>query len=286
MQTAGPGSRMAETEVAGHEPEETHHGSPWPFVIAIGAALGYTGLLTNVPLMILGLLVFLTGLVGWLSEDIRTPAKPFYGVGAALESKFPRVSARKLGVWLFLATEIMFFSAIIGASWTLRFRTSDLASVTFLGPWGTPGQILNVPGTAVNTFILICSSLTMVEALAAIERGDQKRLRLFLVGTMLLGIAFLSFQAYEFYHLYFEEGLTFISAPDGVNRLYGPTFFIQTGTHGAHVTAGVLAVAYTAAKAFKGGFTKEHHETVELVGLYWHFVDVVWIFLFTIVYLI
>ncbi len=286
MQSAGSGTRMAEAGVRRHEEAGAHHGSPWPFVIAIGAALGYTGLLINLPLMILGVLVFLTGLVGWLSDDIHTLAKPFYGVGAALESKFPRVSARKLGVWLFLATEIMFFSAIIGASWTLRFRASDPASVSFLGPWGTPGQILNVPGTAVNTFILICSSLTMVEALAAIERGDQKRLRIFLLATMLLGIAFLSFQAYEFYQLYFQEGLTFVSAPDGVNRLYGPTFFIQTGTHGAHVTAGVLAVAYTVAKAFKGGFTKENHETVELVGLYWHFVDVVWIFLFTIVYLI
>ncbi len=277
---------MAEAVAQHGEEAEEHHGSPWPFIVAIGAALGYTGLLTYAPLMILGILVFLTGLVGWLRDDIPTIAKPFYGVGAAVESALPRVSARKLGTWLFLATEIMFFSAVIGASWTLRFRTSDPASVNFLGPWGAPGQILNVPGTAVNTFILICSSLTMVEALAAIERGDQRRLKIFLSATMLLGIAFLSFQAYEFYHLYFQEGLTFLSAPEGVNRLYGPTFFIQTGTHGAHVTAGVLAVAYTTVKALKGGFTKENHETVELVGLYWHFVDVVWIFLFTIVYLI
>ncbi len=277
---------MAEAGVQHGGETEEHHGSPWPFVIAIGAALGYTGLLIYAPLMILGILVFLTGLISWLRDDLHAVPRPFYGVGAAVESALPRVSARKLGTWLFLATEIMFFSAVIGASWTVRFRSSDPASVNFLGPWGSPGQILNVPGTAVNTFILICSSLTMVEALAAIERGDQKRLRIFLAATMLLGIAFLSFQAYEFYHLYFQEGLTFLSAPDGVNRLYGPTFFIQTGTHGAHVTAGVLAMAYTTVKAFKGGFTKENHETVELVGLYWHFVDVVWIFLFTIVYLI
>src|SRR2546428_576460 len=86
--------------------------------------------------------------------------------------------------------------------------------------------------------------------------------------------------------LRFGEGLTFKSAPFGVNPLYGPTFYAQTGVHGSHVTAGVLAMAYTTRKAFKGGFTKENHEAVELVGLYWHFVDVVWIFLFTIVYLI
>jgi heme/copper-type cytochrome/quinol oxidase subunit 3 len=71
-----------------------------------------------------------------------------------------------------------------------------------------------------------------------------------------------------------------------VNPLYGPTFYAQTGVHGSHVTAGVLAMAYVTRKAFKDGFTKENHEAVELVGLYWHFVDVVWIFLFTIVYLV
>ena len=103
---------------------------------------------------------------------------------------------------------------------------------------------------------------------------------------MLLGTTFLSIQAFEYQKLYFGEGLTFKSAPFGVNPLYGPTFFAQTGVHGSHVTAGVLAMAYITRKAFKGGFTKENHEAVELVGLYWHFVDVVWIFLFTIVYLI
>src|SRR5205809_1067687 len=122
--------------------------------------------------------------------------------------------------------------------------------------------------------------------LAAVERGDQRKLRIFLLITLLLGITFFSIQAFEYQHLYFGEGLTFKSAPFGVNPLYGPTFFAQTGVHGSHVTAGVLAMAYITRKAFKGGFTKENHEAVELVGLYWHFVDVVWIFLFTIVYLI
>src|SRR5207245_2320518 len=86
---------------------------------------------------------------------------------------------------------------------------------------------------------LICSSLTMVEALAAVERGDQRKLRIFLLTTLLLGITFLSIQAFEYQHLYFGEGLTFKSAPFGVNPLYGPTFFAQTGVHGSHVTAGL-----------------------------------------------
>jgi len=272
---------MAEARTRRYREPNVHHGSPWPFVIAIGAAVAYVGLVVNLPLMILGLLVFASGAVGWLRDDLRTPPRPFYGAGVDAGSVLGLVSARKLATWLFLATEVMFFSAIIGAAWTVRLRSSTAAN-----PWAFSGQILNVPGTAFVTFILICSSLTMVEALSAIERGDQKHMRYFLLATMLLGITFLAFQANEFWHLYFVDHLTFTSAPYGVNSQYGAAFFIQTGTHGAHVTAGVLALAYTNVKAWKGGFTKENHETVELVGLYWHFVDVVWIFLFTLVYLI
>ncbi len=273
---------MAEARTRRYREPNVHHGSPWPFVIAIGAGVAYVGLVINVPLMVLGLVVFVSGALGWLRDDLRTTPRAFYGPGTESLPVLGRVSARKLATWLFLATEVMFFSAIIGAAWTVRLRV-----VTTTGlPWATSGQILNVPGTAFVTFVLICSSLTMVEALASIERGDVRRMRIFLAATMLLGITFLAFQANEFYHLYFVEHLTFTSAPDGVNPLYGPAFFIQTGTHGAHVTAGVLALAYLNIKAWKGGFTKANHETVELVGLYWHFVDVVWIFLFTLVYLI
>jgi len=275
---------MEQTEPAGHV--EEHHGSPWPVIIAVGMGVGYVGIVSpSIPILVLGLVIFAGGAGGWIHQDMQRPSSAFYGVAAAVESRFPRVSARKLAIWLFLATEIMFFSAIIGASWTLRLRTTT-PGLAFEGPWAQPGEILNVPLTGLNTFILICSSLTMVEALAAAERGDQRKLRLFLLGTLLLGMTFVGIQAFEYQKLYFGEGLTFKSAPLGVNPLYGPTFYAQTGVHGSHVTAGVLAMAYTTRKAFKGGFTKEHHEAVELVGLYWHFVDVVWIFLFTIVYLI
>jgi len=276
---------MAHPEPAGEE--EEHHGSPWPVIIAVGMGIGYVGIVSvSIPMLLAGLVIFAGGAGGWIHQDMQRPSSAFYGLASQVESKFPRVSARKLGMWLFLATEIMLFSAIIGSSWTLRLRTATPGLSTFRAPWALPGEILNVPLTGINTFILICSSLTMVEALAAIERGDQKRLRIFLLATLLLGITFLSIQAYEYQKLYFAEGLTFTSAPHNVNVLYGPTFYAQTGVHGSHVTAGVLAMAYVTRKAFKGGFTKENHEAVELAGLYWHFVDVVWIFLFTIVYLI
>ena len=276
---------MAHPEPAGHE--EEHHGSPWPVIVAVGMAVAYVGIVSaSIPMLLVGIVIFAGGTGGWVHHDMQEPSSPFYGFVDAVESKFPRVSARKLAIWLVLATEIMFFSAIIGASWTLRVRTTTPGTFAYGGPWAEPNQILNVPLTGLNTFILICSSLTMVEALAAIERGDQKRLRLFLLATLLLGVTFLSIQAYEYTKLYFGEGLTFTNAPHNVNPLYGATFYAQTGVHGSHVLAGVLAMAYTTRKAFKGGFTKENHEAVELAGLYWHFVDVVWIFLFTIVYLV
>ncbi len=266
---------MEEAETDRHAGAEAHHWTIWPFILALGAGVGFVGLVSSLSMMFLGVFVFAVGAAGWLREDLRSISKPFFGIAATTEGV--KVSSRKLGTWLFLATEIMFFSAIIGASYTLRLRT---------GNWATPGEILSVPITGLNTFLLICSSLTMVEALAAVERGDQTRLRIFLGATLALGITFLSIQAFEYVKLFFTEGLTFTSAPHGVNPLYGSTFYIQTGVHGAHVTAGVLAMAYANIKAWKGGFTKENHEAVELVGLYWHFVDVVWIFLFTIVYLI
>jgi heme/copper-type cytochrome/quinol oxidase subunit 3 len=268
---------------------EEHHGSPWPVVIAVGMGIGYVGIVSaSIPILVVGAAVFAAGAGGWVHVDMERPSRAFYGLAAAIESRFPRVSARKLALWLFLVTEIMFFSAIIGASWTLRLRTTT-PGAAFQAPWARPGEILNVPLTGLNTFILICSSLTMVEVLAAIERGDQRKVRYFLLATLLLGITFLSIQAFEYQKLYFGEGLTFTQVPahaSEVNKLYGPTFYAQTGVHGSHVTAGVLALAYATRRAFKGGFTKENHEAVELVGLYWHFVDVVWIFLFTIVYLI
>ena len=266
---------MAEPDEVTHG-EEGHHGTIWPLVAGFGAAIAYAGLVMSTTILGLGVVVFVVGVLGWLRDDLRGPSAAFYGILPAREGVV-RVSARKLAVWMFLATEIMFFTAIIGGSYALRLRSAD---------WARPGEILNVPLTGLNTFILICSSLTMVEALAAAERDDQKRMRLFLLATFLLGVVFLSIQAYEYVKLFFTEGLTFSSAPGGVSALYGSTFYIQTGVHGAHVTAGVLAMAYATVRAFKGGFTKENHEAVELIGLYWHFVDVVWIFLFTIVYLI
>jgi heme/copper-type cytochrome/quinol oxidase subunit 3 len=185
----------------------------------------------------------------------------------------------KLGMWVFLLSEVMFFTGLIGAYIILRFATPEA--------WVEPGVVLNVPLTAFNTFVLICSSVTMVKAFAAVQNGDQRGLRLWLLATVLLGAFFLSVQAIEYYELVHAgfvptaAGYTAAGAP-----LSGMTFYTLTGFHGAHVTIGVLALVFTSLKAFRGAYTPTRLGGVEVMGLYWHFVDLVWIILFTIVYLI
>jgi len=204
----------------------------------------------------------------------------------------------KLGMWVFLGSEVMFFTALIGSYIILRFAHP--------GSWAQPGQVLNVPVTAVNTFLLICSSVTMVKAFAAVQDGDQKGLKLWLLATVIIGASFVGIQIYEYVKLVHEgflpsgysEGSELAEAaasgaafkggaalPASVG-LYGSTFFTMTGFHGFHVTMGVLCMCYVTWQAFRGKYTATDHRGVEVIGLYWHFVDLVWIVLFTIVYLI
>jgi len=157
-------------------------------------------------------------------------------------------------------------------------------------PYDDRTNPLNVNLTAVNTFVLICSSLTMALALSSIQRGDRRRLVLYLLGTVLIGSAFLGVQVYEYRQLLFGHHF-----PAGVSRtghftpdvsLFASCFFTMTGFHGAHVAAGVLLITVVLVGALLGRFDADHYGAVEVVGLYWHFVDLVWILLFTVVYLI
>ena len=187
-----------------------------------------------------------------------------------LESTSLGIDNRKLGIWTLLGSEAVFFSALIVLYIVMRGRSTS-------GP--LPREVLNVPLTAVNTFVLICSSLTMVTALASIQNGDARKLRIWLVATMALGLVFLIGQATEF-TLLTRQGLSLKS------NLFGASFFTLTGFHGAHVTAGVIWIGFVLARAWRGGITQGNHMAVELVGLYWHFVDLVWIIIFTLVYLL
>ena len=177
---------------------------------------------------------------------------------------------RKLLMWLFLASECLFFGALIAAY--LLYRDRSVA-----GPF--PEDLLDIPFTSVSAFVLLMSSLSMVLALAAIQRGDRRGLQIWLLTTALLGITFLSGQAFEFTEFH-REGLSLDA------NLFGTTFFVLTGFHGAHVSVGILVLLSLWVMALRGRLTQAGSLNVELVGLYWHFVDVVWIVIFTLVYLV
>ena len=177
---------------------------------------------------------------------------------------------RKLLMWLFLASECLFFGALIAAY--LLYRDRSVA-----GPF--PEDLLDIPFTSVSAFVLLMSSLSMVLALSAIQRGDRRGLQIWLLTTALLGIIFLSGQAFEFTQFH-REGLSLDA------NLFGTTFFVLTGFHGAHVSVGILVLLSLWVMALRGRLTQAGSLNVELVGLYWHFVDVVWIVIFTLVYLV
>ena len=180
------------------------------------------------------------------------------------------VDNRKLLMWFFLASDCLFFGSFIAAY--LLYRDRNIS-----GPY--PADLFDIPFTSVSSFVLLMSSVSMVLALAAIQRGDVRRMRIWLLTTALLGIVFLGGQAFEFTEFY-REGLTLKT------NMFGTTFFVLTGFHGAHVTVGVLILLSMWAASFKGKLTQENSLNVELAGLYWHFVDIVWIVIFTMVYLV
>ena len=173
-------------------------------------------------------------------------------------------------MWAFLGSECLFFGALITAYLLYHGRTAS-------GP--KPSQIYDIPYTSVSSFVLLMSSLTMVLALSAIQRGDQRRLRIWLLATATLGLTFIGGQVFEF-TTFVHEGLGLTTSP------FGSAFFVLTGFHGAHVTVGILMLLTLFSMSVIGKLPQEDSLKVEMIGLYWHFVDVVWIVIFTVVYLI
>jgi heme/copper-type cytochrome/quinol oxidase subunit 3 len=180
------------------------------------------------------------------------------------------ISNNKLAMWLFLGSECLLFGGLISTYMLYRGRHS--------GNLG-PDQIYDIPFTSVSSFVLLMSSLTMVLAVSSIARGDVRNAKLWLVVTALLGATFVGGQAYEFTSFY-REGLGFTTS------LFASSFYTLTGFHGVHVTVGIIMLLSLTAMISKNRVPGDRSEVVELVGLYWHFVDIVWIVIFTLVYLI
>jgi cytochrome c oxidase subunit 3/cytochrome o ubiquinol oxidase subunit 3 len=175
----------------------------------------------------------------------------------------------KLGMWLFLSSEVMFFGGLIAAFLHFKINTPSPAEAA----------LLDVALIGINTFILLTSSFTVVLGLAAIQKGDSKGLIRYIGLTILLGTIFLAGQGYEFTMLY-REGMTLQSS------VYGSSFFTLTSFHGLHVFIGIVWAAFVLLNAFRGKYGENKLGGVEIFGLYWHFVDIVWIVLFTIIYLV
>jgi heme/copper-type cytochrome/quinol oxidase subunit 3 len=180
------------------------------------------------------------------------------------------LSNNKLAMWLFLGSECLLFGGLISTYMLYRGRHGS-------GPG--PAQLFDIPLTSLSSFVLLMSSLTMVLAVNSAKRKDDQNTKLWLVTTALLGSLFVGAQVYEFTSFY-NEGVGFTTS------LFSSSFFTLTGFHGVHVSIGVLMLLAVTAMISRSKVVGDKAEVVELIGLYWHFVDVVWVVIFTLVYLI
>ena len=180
------------------------------------------------------------------------------------------LSNNKLAMWLFLGSECLLFGGLISTYMLYRGRHVK-------GPG--PDQVFSIPYTSVSSFVLLMSSLTMVLAVSALTRDDQRRMRTWLLATVFLGATFLAGQVYEF-TAFVKEGLGFTT------NIFSSAFYTLTGFHGAHVLIGLIILMTMFARSLQGKLRARNAETLEIAGLYWHFVDVVWVVIFVVVYLI
>jgi len=179
-----------------------------------------------------------------------------------------RVEAPTLGMLLFIMSEIMIFGAFFTAYFFIRIVNHN--------PWPAHGNLIPEPVAGVNTAILLSSSLTIHWALVSIKNGNRFGLKAGMVATFLLGLTFLTIQVNEYVHVGF--------APH--NSAQATIFYSLTGLHGAHVFIGLCALLIVSIRSFRGHYSPEHHQGMEVPGIYWHFVDFMWIIVFTTIYVL
>jgi cytochrome c oxidase subunit 3 len=285
---------------------ETHggyflpHGTHWPILGSIGLTtlvVGFATLLNGADighwLMVLGAAIVIVMMVGWFGRVIHESEAHLYN--DQVDRSF------RWGMGWFIFSEVMFFAAFFGALYIARIYTvpwlggSGMGGVethallwpSYEATWPTngPGDIgghftametWGIP--ALNTLILLSSGVTVTVAHWGLKRGSRVQFLAFLFATIALGLLFLGFQAHEFITAYTKLGLTLGSG------IYGSTFFMLTGFHGAHVTIGAVMLSVMLGRGLVGHFTADHHFAFEAAAWYWHFVDVVWLGLFTFVY--
>jgi cytochrome c oxidase subunit 1 len=259
----GVARATAPPPAAGHEHIHLPDPSHWPIVTALGIGVAAAGALLHLALVLVGGAIAVVGVFRFALEHHANPAHAHQAGSVGIDH-------RKLAMWVFLGSECFFFGTLIATYLAYKGRS-------VVGPH--PPEILNIPLTTLSTFDLLMSSLLMVLALAAVQRGDRFQARLWLFGTAFFGLIFLGFQVWEFTE-FVHEGLTL------QQNLFGSTFFVLTGFHGAHVTLGVVWLLALWILDLRGRLTTADAVKVEVAGLYWHFVDIVWIAIFTLIYLV
>jgi len=190
---------------------------------------------------------------------------------AHLKQTSTGIENKKVAMWLFLASDCMFFGTLISTHLIYRKIYPEVVA---------PTEIFDIELTGFSSFILLMSSLLMALSVSAAHKRNMRGLRFFLGGTILFGLIFLGGQVYEFYHFVHDKALTLSSS------IFGSTFYTLTGTHGVHVALGVLWLASWLLRTWSPKFKWENALDIEVAGLYWHFVDIVWIVIFTAVYLV
>jgi cytochrome c oxidase subunit 3 len=198
------------------------------------------------------------------------PTETAHGAGHAQRG----MDTALLGMLLFIASEVMFFAALFAAYFNAR------STLPVFPPEGYDHVLNPVPIAAVATAILLLSSLTMQWGTSRIRKGDRTGLNRAVAVTLVLGVIFLAIQLYDYYELITHEQFTIDSG------IYGTLFYTMTGFHGAHVLGGVIGLTVILSRGLAGQFTRRHHVAVEAVHYYWHFVDVVWVLLFLVLYII
>ncbi len=190
-------------------------------------------------------------------------------MSAAVEETSLGLDNRKLAMWIFLGSEFLFFGAFITTYLIYLDETN-----------GGPGvELFDIPYTSISSFVLLMSSLTMVLAHHAHTKGDMRRMRMWVLATALQGMVFIGGQVYEF-TTFVNEGLTISTSP------FSSSFFVLTGFHGLHVTVGIILLLGLYAMSFTGKVKSDQDVKTEIVGLYWHFVDIIWVLIFVVVYLV
>ena len=289
-----------------HDSHDKHayyvpHGSRWPVFASVALFVTMVGFASWLNEVSWGKTVFFVGLAGllailfkWFGDVIRESLAGHYN--KQVDTSF------RMGMVWFIFSEVMFFAAFFGALFYARQfalpwlngegdgqATHSLLWSTFAGGWpsngpgGVGGSYQTIPAWGLpllNTLILLTSGVTVTIAHHALKEGKRGVLNLFLGLTVALGCLFLFFQAEEYIHAYKELNLTLGSG------IYGSTFFMLTGFHGAHVTLGTIMLAIMWLRCARGHFTKDNHFAFEAVAWYWHFVDVVWLGLFLFVYVL